>query len=577
MAELTLADATDLDIFSNPCNLRRDLDEFIRYLEERDVKRLVRSNKLSKADYRRLVRVMSDPEAAAEVAEHGDSSWVDYVDGLALKMGFVNYDTKGIYAGYTSSEPSFPDNYIELDARAYQRFLDLSLVDRERQLLDALLGEKDGCRSEFFQRSVLGRLDSFDRWGCATGIVPTLDFPKARRFLLDLLSCDEVCEPGVWYSMASLVQYLKAHHPFFLIPRNPSHKTRWGVEEGRYGNFHESERNQWGSEIGISESEPDAFERVEGRYVERFLEDMPLALGYVDVAYSREPHKGVYPSINRLRAFRINSRLSRAMKGDIPLPQVTVQPNFEIYVESEFYPVRVLHQLMPLADLVSEDVLTILRLQKERVAAQLAYDEGLDVVALLTKLQGRELPPNVARELREWTEHSEKFILYDGFALLEGDEALTAVEPFLNEVTVEWISPTSEGAPSLRIVHSPDALFAHLEEAELVPLRVKHAASSLSPLPRGAHTLFPKRSVARKPKPKRETTLNLMRSTVITLHFPDGEPLEAFRKALLDARCPIKVGEEELTLTFSKRYEAQVTAVIQSLDKRYRVHIEDID
>ena len=39
----------------------------------------------------------------------------------------------------------------------------------------------------------------------------------------------------------------------------------------------------------IHESDPDGFERVEGRYVERFLESIPLVLRYVDVAYERKP------------------------------------------------------------------------------------------------------------------------------------------------------------------------------------------------------------------------------------------------------------------------------------------------
>jgi hypothetical protein len=57
---------------------------------------------------------------------------------------------------------------------------------------------------------------------------------------------------------------------------------------GRYGNFHES-KEAWGHEIDIRERDPDSFERVEGRYVERFLEGIPLVLRYVDVAYARKP------------------------------------------------------------------------------------------------------------------------------------------------------------------------------------------------------------------------------------------------------------------------------------------------
>jgi hypothetical protein len=554
--KLTPIDVTGLDAFGSPCDLRRDLHIFVRCIQEREVKRSHRGNNLSKSDSLRLAKMMSDPEAVDEVKEHGSSGWVDYIDGLALKLGFVSYDTQGTYVGYTSSEPSFPDNYIQFNAPKYRQFLESPLARQERLLLDTLLEGREGCDSEFYRTSVLGRLSGFSSWGCATGVVPTLNFSQVRRFLLDLL---QTCQVGVWYSTSSLVQYLKTAHPFFLIPQNPDYKDRWGREKGRYGNFHES-KDQWGYEVDISEHDPDAFERVEGRYLERFL-------GYVDVAYSSQPYKGLYPPIHTLKAFRVNNRLWRVMKGDIPPPKVTVQPNFEIYVESEFYPANVLAQLVPLADVVSEDILTILRLQKERVAAQLAQDEELNVVALLTQLAGRELPPNVARELDEWAEHSEKFTLYEGFALLEGDEDLPAADPF----TVERISPT------IRIVHSPDALFARLEKAELVPLRVEHPASALRLLPPKARTVFAQKTRAAKPKPKTKEPVTLMRHTTITLHFPTGRLLEKFRQALLDIRCPVEADKDNLTITFSRRYEPQVDQVVKALEKEYLIRIEDIE
>ena len=563
MVELTPVDVTDLDVFSNPCDLRRDLHVFVRYVQERSVKRLHRSNYLSKSDSLRLAKAMSDPLAVDDVRHGGRSSWVDHVDRLALKLGFVSYDTKGVYVGYTSSEPSFPDNYIRFNAREYQQFFQSSLAEQERRLLDTLVGEGDGCDSEFYRTGVLGRLSSFPIWGCATGVVPMLDFPKIRRFLLNFL---QTCEAGVWYNTASLVQHLKTDYPFFLIPENPRYKDRRSKGKGRYGNFHES-KDRWGHEIDIPEHAPDVFERVEGRYVERFLEGIPLALGYVDVAYSSQSYKGVYPSINYLKAFRVSNRLRRAVTGDIPVPKVTVQPNFEVYVESEFYPTNVLSQLTPLADVVSEDILTILKLREEKVAAQAAQDEKLDIISLLTRLTGQELPRNVARELTEWVAHSEKFTLYQGFALLEGDEDLPAADPF----TVERISPTT------RIVHSPDALFDRLEKAEWVPLRVTHSDSTLRPLPQKARTVFVRQSPAAKPKPKKKEPVTLVRQTSVTFHFPTGKSLGKFRKALLDARCPVEVDSKNLTITFSGRYEPLVMQVISALEKEYLIHIEDLE
>ncbi|MEA3340009.1 MAG: hypothetical protein U9R15_08590, partial [Chloroflexota bacterium] len=459
MTELMPIDVSDLDVFSVPYDLRRDLHIFVDYVRRRGVKRLVRSNNLSKADYRRLAKLVSDPEAEAEVEANGSSSWVDYVDWQALQLGFVSYDTGGIYQGYTSTKPSYPDNYVIFNAKEYGEFVDSPLIDQERQLFDLLFGEKDGCRSEFFHRGFFGRLGSFSRRGCATKVVPMLNFLEARRFLLDILS---QCEVGVWYGASSLIQSLKENHPYFLIPeKTPKYKLGWRkTERFRYTNFCEGE-DRWRSDERVSEDALDGFERVEGRYVERFLENAPLTLGYVDVAYDSEPYAGIYPPLDHLKAFRVSSRLLHVMEGDIPAPKVTVQPNFEIYVESEFYPVKVLSQLIPLADVTVEDILTILRLDKERVATEMARNEDLDVVALLNRLSSRDLPHNVVRELREWSKHAEKFTLYDGFALLEGDEELLASDSLIGELTVERISP------AMRLVRSPDALFDHLEETEL--------------------------------------------------------------------------------------------------------------
>ena len=581
MIELTPTDITDLDIFSVPYDLRRDMHVFVQYIREREVKRLVRSNDLSKADYRRLAKLVSDPEAADEVKADGRSSWVAHVDWKALKLGFVSYDTEGVYLGYTSSQPSYPENYVIFNAQQYQEFLDSPLMAQEQRLLDLLIGEEDGCRSEFFHSGYFGRLGSFKGHGCATKVVPMLNFPRARRFLLDIL---RQCEVGVWYRTSSLVQYLKEHHPYFLIPRKPPpYRLGWREKKRfRYSNFYEGE-SRWKSSEMIPDSAPDGFERVEGRYVERFLEGAPLTLGYVDVAYtstglstsSSEPHGGnpreeIYPPINQLKAFQVTNRLVRAMEGDIPDPKVTVQPNFEIYVESEFYPVKVLSPLAPLADVVSEGILTILKLDKEKVAAEQAYDEDLDVIALLNRLTDQELPRNVARELKEWSEHAEKFTLYTGFALLEGDEDLLASDPLINKTTVERVSP------NIRLVRSPAALFDHLEEAELAPLRVTHPASSLYPMPQKAHTVFAKKAPVAQPKPKQKEWVNLMRSMAITLHFPKRDFFEKFRQSLLDAKCPVKTGQDDLTLTFSRRYEDLAAGSLQALGKEYRIHIEDV-
>ena len=206
-----------------------------------------------------------------------------------------------------------------------------------------------------------------------------------------------------------MIGILKTQQPFFLIPKNP--KRTKSLEQGRYSNFYEHKGNRWGNRTTISDTEPDAFERVEGRYVERFLERIPLSLGYVDVAYGDKQDADLFPSRGVLKAFRNQSRFLNFMQKKISPPRVTVQPNFEIQVGSECYPNQVLATLRPLANIVIEDKAIILKLEKQKVAAQLAQNARLDVVELLQRLSGRESPQNVLIELKEWSGHSEAFTL----------------------------------------------------------------------------------------------------------------------------------------------------------------------
>ena len=212
--DLARADIDELVVVSNQCDLRHDLHTFVEYVRSHEVKRLHRSNELNKSDQKRLAKLMSDSHLVDEVKETNHSDWIDYVDTLSLAFKFTNYDTKGTYMGYTSSEPSFPDNYIDVDTKKYEEFIGLPLIEQEKKLLEVLIKNYLDGSNEFYITSVLGRLSGFSEWGSATGIMPGLDFARARLALLKIL---QSCTPGVWYTTASLIQYLKKHHPLFLI------------------------------------------------------------------------------------------------------------------------------------------------------------------------------------------------------------------------------------------------------------------------------------------------------------------------------------------------------------------------
>lgn len=553
-----------LDVASELPDLRRDIHVFVDYVRSREVKRSHRDNTLGKADARRLAKLMSDPEAAEEVEEVGGARWINFVDDLALRLGFVRYDTTGEYAGYTSQSPSFPDNYIEFQEDPYQQFVAAKAAKQEAMLLELLLRCGQGGGSEFFSSGVLGRLDRFNFWGSAIGVVPTLDFVAIRRFLLGLLA---ECPAGEWLSTASLIAELKKSHPYFLIPKNPQVKDAWarGQRVNRYDNFHES-KQVWGHEIDIHDGDVDAFERVEGRYVERFLEGFPLTLGYVDVAYARQFPKGLYPLLGCLKGFRVHPRLRLALDGKIPEPRVIVTPNFDVHVQADFYPAGVLARLAPLCESVSEGTSFVLKLTKQRVAAARAADPKLDAAALLQTLSAAALPANVARELSAWSEHGEKFVVHPDCCLLESDADLAAADPF----TILRL------APGIRIVRSPDKLFDKLERAELAPLRFNHDSQAFSPLPEGARTVFPKASAARKKARPSKSRVTLSRVTRVQLVCVDRAFFDRLQGLLAEQKCPVEVDRKNLTLAYSKQREAEVSNALKQLNAEYAIEITDL-
>jgi hypothetical protein len=558
--ELQTASLTGLEVVSSSHDLRRDLHIFARYVQEREVKRTHRGNLLPKSDALRLAAILGDAPARAEVEEQGRSEWIDSLDHLALLLKFVEYDTEGTYVGYTSSEPSYPDNYISFDDERYAGFLRKSPQDQENTLLSTLLEEDEKGENEFYERGPLGRLDRFDRRGCAIGVVPTLSFLQIRRRLLELLAPLEI---GVWYRTDSLVEFLKRKDPFFLIPEVlPKNALKEGKD--RYQNFRERKGNEYGKEEQITEKSPHAFERVEGRYVERFLEGIPLALGYVEVAYSKGKTGDIHPSLGKLAAFRLTEIFGLAMRSRIAAPRVVVLPNFEVHVDSPMYPAGVISKLIPLCELVSEGPHTVFKLDRTKVAEVAAAGDCSSAAGLLRDLASGEVPPNVDAELKAWTQRSEVFTLYEGFGLLETKDDPAAAQKFI----VERIGP------GLAVVRSPEEVFKALEKAERVPQRIQHREAVLLHAPAGSSSLFaeerqPKAAAEMKPKAV------LKRSVLYTLRFPDAAMLEAFRKAALDLNHVFAVEAKSLSVTYSRKDEETVRAALEKLKPQRDFRIED--
>jgi hypothetical protein len=284
----------------------------------------------------------------------------------------------------------------------------------------------------------------------------------------------------------------------------------------------------------------------------------------VDIAYAKQCPKGVYPSLGYLRAFRVSARLRRALNGTIAEPSLRVTPNFEVYVQTEVYPARLMQNLSPVCDLVSEDTTMVFRLDRTKVAAACAADSKLDVIRLLESLSNEPLPANVRRELSEWSAHGDKFVLYSGFALLESKEQTAGIERFRVENITAGID----------VVRSPAACYPELEKQRLAPLRIKHGDKSFAPLPPKTHSVFPRKVAGKKrsePKPK----VTLMRVTRVQLMCPDGDFLDRLQRLLAEKNCPVETDRKRLSLAYSNQHDKEVNEALRALRKKFEVTIDD--
>ncbi len=558
MMKLETIPVAGLDLVVNTADARHDLHTFFQYTQASDIKRSHRGNEIPLAHRQRLAKLLSDPSLAARTNARGDHPWIDFLDDLSLALKLVTYDTKGVYQGYSSSEPSFPDNFIAVNAKAYQAFLSLSLQAQEEKILAAQFQQYSGERNEFYQPGPLSRLDHFDKYGCATGLMPTLKFSFIRHHLLEVLA---QCPGGDWFSTRSLIEHLRVHEPYFLIPQQlPATLPKW--ERSRYHNFHEFKKGEWRGDKPIPDSDPRSFLKVEGRYIERFLEGLPLNMGYVELAYAPHDPDEVVPSFGRLKAFRLTEKFFRVMRQEVGAPKITVLPNFEVHIDSLFYPASVLAKLLRFSELVSQDVAIILKMTRAKVAACLAGDIEADVLAELKALSGTPLPSNVAQELAAWAGHSDNFVLYEGFGLLEGDLSLPGISTFV----VEPIAPT------LAVVRTPDKLYARLEQAEQAPILVEHFQAALAAPPGKIPSLFAAKPTAPAPRPQK---LIVRRQVQITLQFPHAEVHAAFAKALLEAKCVVTTDFAALTISYPKSLEAQIQETIKALDQRFPMRLQE--
>ena len=567
----TIIDTKPLQEISNSRDILRDLFVYVDYAREHSIKRMTRTNGIPRPDMLRMAKLLGIDPIEKDDWMYARPYWIDFLDRLALRLQLVSYDLQGEYRGYSSSDASFIDNYVVVNEAQYNKFFDLAPVQQEKEIINTLnlyksLHRYDGTSfNEFFHFGPFGFLDNFDRRGSATGIIPKLNFTEIRLFLLDVL---KNCPEGQWFSTQSLIEYLKTNHPYFLIPKMFPQPEHGGKPMGRYDNFHEGDPNE-AREKTVPVDAPDAFERVEGRYVERFLEYIPLTMRLVDLAYDREEYKGLSPSLGFLKAFRVNERFQRLMSAEVFPPKVTIQPNFDVIIESDFYPAKILSQVASLGERMSDPnsghnaYVGIFQLTKTAVAATLVKQPDLDVCALLKSLSGRDLPPNVQVELEEWAGHADQFTLYEGFALLETAEIPPEVEKFCTEKIT----------PSLSLVRTPDQVFPILEREAQIPLRVSHFEWEFMLLPESAISLFP-RYMPETDIPKVARSVKIQRLVTVSYKFPDEETFDAFRITLAELRCPFQTEPRNHSISIQPKDQALFDEALKKLAGDYLCEVE---
>ncbi len=592
---------TDAQIIpARPVNLRRDLYQFIAYVQTYGLTRTYRDNTIPKAAARKLAKVLSYKEEAQAVEERGAGFWSDKVSHVARTLGLVSFKTEGVYVGYSSTSASYPENDIVVDTKRWKAYLGKRPREKERAIVEALL---QMTPNEFFDSATMILAEVFDSWGSATGPASRMKMPPIRRSLLKLLA---TLSPNVWYDTRSFVDFLRCEHPHLILDpatREPDsdsayHLRQWEYQvkwakkgkekehlrpevklEDIYVNFREFERKGYQEystkrERKITSRIADAFYRVEGRYVEWFLSEIPHLAGFVELAFrsSEDPHgREVVPEYERLRAFRLKPWFFAVMGDDPQLERVnvTVLPSFEIIIDALSYPESTLAELEPYTVLSGEDGPVIrLRLDRKKVIETAASCDR-PPAEVLTGITSKPIPANVAAELEAWCGHGRKLVFFDDeVALLElrGDADQRALED-LREYVVD------QGEGGFVLLRDSDKAFDRLEQKLHVPARVRHPEGRFASA--GVFGANAPEIAEGSPRPKvPPLKVPLQSEDLVGYHSPHRPLLEALHEALREKAATCMLPEGGDLLVVSAAALPKLRAALRSLSDRFEVEAE---
>lgn len=459
----------------NDIFLRRDLYRFMNYVVGYDLKRSHRANTIPKGPAKKLAKMLSHKDELAYVEHHGSGYWSDFISQLARCMNLVSFDTKGKYMGYSSIEPSYPDNYIIPCKESWEHYLQCSSLDKEKAIRKGL---DTYIKNEFHHVPLFFPHERFESFGSGVNAASKMNLAKIRSALLDILL---ELKPGLWYSLSDLIAYIKKNHFNLIINRTTRDRTTKDniyhcfyeyPNKGKEGPYEERYRRQ-----EIQEGEIDAFERVEGRYVAFFLEQIPFILGFVNLAHSPDPPSPMRPPpYGNLLAFSLTQKFFTVHGKDPSYNQVTVtiQANHEVVVQYSGYAEMELEIFTRYGTLINDDQSLIFRLEKKKIADRVAQGEDVSsIIRQFRTISSSPLPQNIVQEIESWGSHGEKITLYRGYSLLEIEKNK------LKEVSCEgtqlagYINKTIDS--NIFMVKEAEDIFLSLEDQGYFPQKFNYS------------------------------------------------------------------------------------------------------
>jgi Helicase conserved C-terminal domain/WYL domain len=406
----------------SPSALLHGLFTAVRWAGGRKVKVAKSTGMVSKNDLRSLAKQLSPPSGT-------EDDWAPFLCALALSAKLLHTVLGGEVRPTAEADAFFKQPPREQVRRLYAAW------------------QETGHWSEFFRIPEIATDSQAVPQVPSYSDVPSAeDLRRARAFLSGLL--ERTGKPGVWNSLASLIQLVKNEDEEFLISRQrPAFMYYSSYGDDNYRGLWKKESNSWRG--GFSKS--DDWELVEGRYIRQVLADPLHWLGLVATGHNAAGEVIAFrltPLGAHVLGLEAAPAETDAALTDAVAPSgkaLIVQPNFEIIAYTEPEHLSVLFELEKFAERLSADRVAHYRLTKQSVYSGL--QEGLTASAIhdfLARHSQSGVPQNIAYSLDDWQRLHDRVQVRRSTTLIEAESEaeLDALLANLPASAVTRLSPT---------------------------------------------------------------------------------------------------------------------------------------